>query len=208
MKRRLFTILSAVSLLLFVAVVVMWVRSYLVGERLARESYVIVDGESRGRWTTVTSAAGRLWWTHRWSATDDVEYAADVARLFPGGRAEIWYMTVKPPTLSAPQQDGWRYQFLGFDVGRRTDSPSQRFGRNPQTYYWQREVWVVIPYPFLAVMAGIIPAARIASALRRRARTKRRPGLCPACGYDLRATPRRCPECGREAAAGAVESGA
>ena len=55
-----------------------------------------------------------------------------------------------------------------------------------------------VPHWIVAAAVAIPPAARGAKILRRR-RARRllaARGLCPACGYDLRATPVRCPECG------------
>ena len=55
-KRRLFTILSALSLLLFVAVCVLWVRSYLVSDRVSDYSWI---GSSKIR-TEVQSGLGAV----------------------------------------------------------------------------------------------------------------------------------------------------
>ena len=61
--------------------------------------------------------------------------------------------------------------------------------------------WVIsIPY-WMIVIVLVIPLTVIGV---RRKRSRRRAervslGLCPACGYDLRASPERCPECGTPA---------
>src|SRR4051794_10183022 len=46
-------------------------------------------------------------------------------------------------------------------------------------------VWIVFTAALLASVAGRWMLGR-----------RRGIGICPACGYDLRATPKRCPECG------------
>ena len=51
-----------------------------------------------------------------------------------------------------------------------------------------------VPYWPLAAAAALLPGARVLSALRRW--RQGRIGMCRSCGYDLRATPDRCPECG------------
>ena len=59
---------------------------------------------------------------------------------------------------------------------------------------------VVIPFWFLTLMLSTAAAiAMWREIVTHKTRRRARAGLCPACGYDMRATPDRCPECGRKA---------
>ena len=73
-------------------------------------------------------------------------------------------------------------RFLKFEVSYTKGQPSWGF------------FIVSIPFWFLALPLTATTAISIVS-LRRHRRWKAR-GCCPACGYDLRATPAHCPECG------------
>jgi hypothetical protein len=57
-------------------------------------------------------------------------------------------------------------------------------------------VSAVFPHWFAAAVFGFWPAIRVWRWKRRRRRF--RAGCCDACGYDLRASRGRCPECGKE----------
>ena len=61
-----------------------------------------------------------------------------------------------------------------------------------------RSFYVQLPLPVVAAAAAL-PLTWFV--LVRVGRSKRRPGRCVRCGYDLRATPGRCPECGAAAVA-------
>jgi hypothetical protein len=53
-----------------------------------------------------------------------------------------------------------------------------------------------IPCWMPAAALGLIPALMVALHIWRIGRTRLQPGFCASCGYDMRATPDRCPECG------------
>ncbi|HEX4797298.1 MAG TPA: hypothetical protein VH370_26120 [Humisphaera sp.] len=57
------------------------------------------------------------------------------------------------------------------------------------------DVW--LPYWFIVAVTSIWPAI-VLNVIRKSRRAKRRAAssLCAQCGYDLRATPEKCPECG------------
>ncbi len=85
-------------------------------------------------------------------------------------------------------------EWLGFRAAHR-----QTPNNNGQWYRVQR---YAVPFWAIVTMFAILPVQRFAIALRRALirllwRSVRiEPGHCRHCGYDLRATPDRCPECG------------
>ena len=83
---------------------------------------------------------------------------------------------------------------LAFDCKVATVMPGIRY--STKCLYANQQVWwVSYWYPVLLtlIMPGIFCCRWRAAANRRR---RMRAGYCLSCGYDLRSTPDRCPECG------------
>jgi len=71
-------------------------------------------------------------------------------------------------------------------------------GRSNGEYWSNRDIFLCAPYWALVSVTGV--GGWLIGRRPRRVRSRVRRGLCPACGYDTRATPQRCPECGFEPA--------
>ena len=162
--RCLFTLISALSLLLWLATAVLWVRSYSVAEGW------ICDGA--GNRTSMMSVRGKLQLQElTYPPKEPIPFSSPTGYF--RGRAE----NVRPIRL--PPQ----WQFAGLRWNSTMDgTDSIRF----RILY--------IPDWIVASCSLLLPCLWAFAALR-----DRRPGHCSACGYDLRATPDRCPECGTPA---------
>jgi hypothetical protein len=69
-------------------------------------------------------------------------------------------------------------------------------GRPNGDFVFPRVRAVGVPLWFVTLVTGLVPSLAVWRSLRRRrARRRRQSGFCERCGYDLRASPERCPEC-------------
>lgn len=158
-----FNSLAALSLLLCLATVVLWVRSYEHGD------VVIWRGTA---W--VALCGGEWTFGYRSPKSDDIwkEHAIDHFTL-PSDRHGVRRLPFYLRTFNAVEEE------------RPFRWCSSRY--HP-TFNAECPTW------FVFSLFACLPLSRGSWRLWRR--TKHRNGHCPACGYDLRATPDRCPECG------------
>jgi hypothetical protein len=176
MRRKIGNVLTGASTVAFVVIAIVW-------------------GHSVGRWDScVFERSAQLVHVQASNGTMCVtSYSGVIERQKPlpesgwrqgwhSGSTEYWAFL------------GWARAFSG--NGYKAGSCGMVFAGGGDTrtivgQYWELE----FPIWPLCLATAILPAVRL---IRWRInRRRRQTGTCPTCGYDLRATPERCPECGR-----------
>jgi hypothetical protein len=173
MIRRLFTIASILSLLLCAATVVLWVRSYRTPQW---------HHWSGGRETSLMNYCGEVDWY------------------------EVWWMSSAAFPSSAAVGDGYFCSELDPTIGLKERAallvslPTlHRLGPVAGIgVFWERPLRfteIMLPHWLLVLVCAVMPLVWLTQQVRVRA--AERMGRCISCGYDLRASKDRCPECGR-----------
>jgi hypothetical protein len=178
MRRRMLNMMSVVSLVVFVAITGMWIRSCFVADRY------IWDAESPfvgGRYHLrgLQIAGGLLQYAKEESGYPFFLVTVHGYSAIP--LSEKHGTTLDPPWHLGPTASGSDWLVVRYE---------KNFGER-----------TVVSFPLWApaIVFAILPILQ--KSRRRRRRQRRVRGLCARCGYDLRATPERCPECGTPAVA-------
>jgi hypothetical protein len=182
MKRWPFKVLVGVSLALFLLLLLITIRSFITADGWSWSDGVRVD-------TAGYQIAWRKSFIVQWGR---VYCVADRGM----GASSAFSQRLEPrlADLGVQMYDSqpWDFSFLGF---AHRVSKGYAFIANvirpPPVDI--THVWVVPLWPFL-VLTAVLPALWTIRFIRSRRRNSA--FCCAHCGYDLRATPDRCPECG------------
>lgn len=186
MRCRLFNFVSLLSLVLLAATLVLWASSYL--------GFLSLDHEWGGdRHLCISAYRGTLRVQHT------VDFWTYSPRPVVNGSTSVAWSD-PPVQFTTPDSGTCRdWRLLGFAwyesnggvgpniVTSKYVMTGDQFGQR-----W----WVEVPLWSLALLGAVPPVHSLWVRSRRRVQASK--GLCVHCGYDLRSTPERCPECGRE----------
>lgn len=182
-----FTLASAISLLGCLAISALWTRSYW-----HRDSCTF---HSRGQRWELVSQRGRLRVDNQPQREDENrQYDQAIGLWLQQTRklSDIHDQAVRAidyPDPSDPRhRKAWR---RAYDTLMEVN---QSFNSQPQPPVVSTYVAHTSPDAIPVIATAVLPIVWLFRRLRRNGRGRK--GLCAACGYDLRASKDRCPECG------------
>ena len=188
--RYIFNALTVLSLLLCVATVGLWVRSYIASDQiwLYLTGYARSDADYDAHEYWGVSSKGRTRWDFN-EVNDRNPPSEDLTTPEKVRSSGLDYFTSAPRSLEVQAgrtepEYHLRQEFFGFVKGE------EYYDGNHVSSHFR---YVAMPDWAFAIPLAVIPLLWL---LRwRRNRLRRRSGYCYTCSYDLRATPDRCPEC-------------
>ena len=203
-------VVCALSLVLCATVAFGWLRSHWCADVFDRASNGMrSSGLHTHHITTVVSSRGSVALTLTRRSEQQLAPRFQTDRNFKEFTLQKWpptpfhivrynYTRMEPDRINLRHKT-W-YQKLGFNARATSRSSTNRAGDVERLSEWAVRVphWALV----LATAAPAIAGFGLVTRAVRRRRRKR--GLCERCGYDLRATKDRCPECGASPTQGAT----
>ena len=184
---RLFRLLAGLSMLLLISVAALWIRNYWGGDQLqiqvgsysSQRDFAIraVDGRIRLFYSRLLAAGQQGNSSHSGSWYWPIEFT--YSPVVKGSTAIDDAPMGNVNTIA-------NLESVGFVVRK------QDMGKSPAPVFRSWELRA--PSWFAMIVLAILPA--VAGFVGRRERQRERTGKCTYCGYDLRGSHDRCPECG------------
>jgi hypothetical protein len=184
------SLLTAMSAVLCVVAIALWVRSYWRTDYVQRRQESPQEFKAgvplRYSVQVLKSDRGRLLLGAHWSVGNGPNTAPAAADDDGGTLAPpVWTWAHAGKWVDEDDERWW--QRLGFFHRSWTFGPGSEGRRS-------RLVSIGLPLWLPVVLTALPPLLAVLRSRRRRRMEAQ--GLCIACGYELRSTPTRCPECG------------
>jgi hypothetical protein len=176
LRRWLLDALAMLSLLLCIATAIHWYRSYRTEDDLVYFGHSACEALH-----TLNGSLGFVYTNAAWS-DPHFEYSTTTPRTGfnyadPHGRHAFW------------NRLGFFFAFAAMPSSANPNPrpPGMTLPR------LSRFCEILVPLWFVMLLCAAFPVWRF---VVEPVRSRKQPGCCLVCGYDLRATPDRCPECG------------